>query len=75
MARKDQPVRPKARLAIYRLWLKGLLTPDPMLVRDLRKAAEAEGDWVKNFYQAGEALGVEEYLVDERKWWKLPEAS
>jgi hypothetical protein len=72
---KDQNGRPAVKLGICKLWLNAMLDPNPRPVRDLRKEAETEGYAANTFYKAAEALGLEEFTVDKRKWWKLPHAS
>jgi hypothetical protein len=41
----------------------------------VRKDAEAAGHSADRLYAARDALGVVEYEVDRRKWWKLPGAT
>jgi hypothetical protein len=73
--REERRERPAVKLDLCRIWLKGTLTPNPVRVKDIRAEAEAEGYSAKVMYKAAETLGVDEYLVDGRKWWKLPIAS
>ncbi|GAC1343685.1 MAG: hypothetical protein NVSMB14_07760 [Isosphaeraceae bacterium] len=74
-ARRKGP--PPVKLDACKSWLLERLTPNPAPVVDLRKDAAAAGvissqESAGLLYQAKEALGVEEYEVDRRKWWKLP---
>jgi KaiC/GvpD/RAD55 family RecA-like ATPase len=71
---KDQGGRP-GKVALCMLWLKGLLDVKPMLIKEIRPEAEAVGFSAGLLYKAAESLGVEEYIVDKRKWWRLPTAS
>jgi hypothetical protein len=70
----DQGGRSAPRMALCRLWLKGCLDPGPTRVKDVRRQAEAEGFSPPTLYAAAKAVGVEEYVIDKRKWWKLPTA-
>ncbi len=43
-----------------------------MPLKDLRTAAKAAGFAPAILYRAREALKIDEYHIDHRKWWKLP---
>ena len=60
------------RLEACKRWLIDRLTPFPARVKDIRVDAGREGYDVKLLYRAYEAIGGEEYLLEGRKWWKLP---
>jgi hypothetical protein len=64
-----------AKLEACKAWLKDRLTPNPARVSEVRKDAEAAGHSADRLYAARDALGVEEYEVEGRKWWKLPGAT
>jgi hypothetical protein len=70
-AAKDKGGRPSVKLGMCKLWLKGRLNPNPVPLKDLRIEAERAGFITSMLYRCREALGVEEYTVDRRKWWKL----
>jgi hypothetical protein len=72
---KDEGTRSGTKLATCKTWLKDLLDPTPVRVKDIRSEAEAAGFSTGVLYRAAEALEVEEYTVDKRKWWKFPIAS
>ena len=46
----------------------------PALVADVRRDAEKANHSTGTLYSARDALGVDEYTIDGRKWWKLPAA-
>ncbi len=71
---RDQGSGRGAKTALCKVWLKGLLGSNPARVKDLRDEAEAQGFTPGMLYAAGKALGVQEYAVEKRKWWKLPVA-
>lgn len=50
-----------------------LATPRP--VQDIRTDAKAKSYSADTLYSAKLALGVDEYTVNGRKWWKLPKGS
>ncbi|MGA2701530.1 MAG: AAA family ATPase [Isosphaeraceae bacterium] len=60
------------KLEECKTWLAAQLTPNPTRVRDVRKTAEQAGFAPGTLYAARDALGVAEYDLDDRKWWKLP---
>ncbi len=60
------------KLEECKTWLAAQLTPNPARVSVVRKAAEQAGHAVGTLYAARDALGVSEYELDGRKWWKLP---
>jgi hypothetical protein len=74
-AAKPGPGRPAVKRDMCRLWLKGLLGVGPMPVREVRSQGADRGFDAKSLYAAAKALGVEEFLVDNKKWWKLPSDS
>lgn len=53
-------------------WLSDRLDPNPVRLKDLRTEAGEAGFSPRAVYQARDALRLEEYVVDGRKWWKLP---
>ena len=53
-------------------WLTKLLTPNPVRVREIRSESQDAGYSTNRLYRAREALGIEEYTLDGRKWWRLP---
>jgi hypothetical protein len=75
--REPEPV-PKKRgpspekLEECKTWLAEQLTPNPARVSVVRKAAEQAGFAVGTLYAARDDLGVVEYDLDRRKWWKYP---
>jgi hypothetical protein len=67
-----RPSRQPSKAEECQTWLAEQLTPNPVPVKDLRTEAEAAGFAPAVLYRAKEALQVEEYIIDHRKWWKLP---
>lgn len=65
--------RKPERQAECEAWLADRLAA-PSRVSEVRREAEAEPRKfaTKTLYAARDGLGVEEYEVDGRKWWKLP---
>jgi AAA domain len=53
-------------------WMTERLTPNPAMVKDVRRDAEQANFSPTTLYGARDALGVEEYTLERRKWWKLP---
>lgn len=68
----DKGGRPVTRMPACKAWLRERLTAIPAMVKDLRTEAEGAGFSTGLLYKASETLGVEEYVLDRRKWWKLP---
>jgi len=72
-----RPGPPPAKLEACKRWLGDRLTPNPDRVSVIRKDAAAakvipsEGS-ADTLYRAKDALKVEEYELDGRKWWKMP---
>ena len=71
-----RPGPPPAKLTACKEWLAGRLTPNPARVSELRKGAAEAGlisseQSAGTLYAARDALGVNEYELDGRKWWKL----
>lgn len=62
------------RQAECEAWLTERLRGVPSRVSVVRKEAEAEPRkyGASTIYAARDALGIEEYEVDGKKWWKLP---
>ena len=60
------------KLEECKTWLAAQLTPNPARVSVVRKAAEQAGLVTGTLYAARDALGVAEYELEGRKWWKLP---
>jgi hypothetical protein len=50
------------------------LAASPEAVKDIRATAEQAGFSADLLYRSRDALGAEEYAIDRRKWWKLPDA-
>jgi hypothetical protein len=73
----DPPARgrPPAKLEECKAWLKKQLTPTPVRVVDIRRDAEQVPFATDTLYRAKDALGVDEYILERRKWWKLPTGS
>jgi AAA domain len=69
---KDQGGRPPVKLEECKKWLTERLTPNPAALKEVRSDARNAGFVADRLYQARGALGVEEYVVDRRTWWKLP---
>ncbi len=46
-----------------------------MRVKDLRDLALEAGYAAPTLYDASKKLDVTEYIVDSRKWWRLPDPS
>jgi hypothetical protein len=67
-----KPGRQPTKVEECQSWLAERLTPNPVPVKDLRIEAEAAGFAPAVLYRAKEALQVEEYIIDHRKWWKMP---
>jgi len=67
-----KPGPPPAKLKECKTWLAARLTPNPGRVKDVRFDAEKAGFSADTLYRAKEALAVDEYTLDRRKWWKLP---
>jgi hypothetical protein len=70
-----KPGPPPAKLDACKGWLSERLTPNPARVSEVRKDAEAKGYPSATLYRARDDIGVAEYQIDGRKWWKLPEAA
>ena len=70
-----RPGPPPAKLEECKIWLAAQLTPNPTRVSVVRKAAELADFAAGTLYAARDALGVAEYELEGRKWWKLPTAS
>jgi len=65
-SRADTPSLQKARE-----WLASALHDGPQRVGATRKSAEAAGISARDLYRARDSMGVEEFEVQERKWWRL----
>jgi len=48
------------------------LTPNPARVGAIRREAEQVPFAMPTLYRSKDTLGVEEYTLEGRKWWKLP---
>ncbi len=70
--RKRGPV--PAKLDECTAWLAEQLTPNPARVAAIRRDAEQVPFATTTLYRSKDALGVEEYTFEGRKWWKLPVA-
>jgi hypothetical protein len=60
------------KLEECKTWLATQLTPNPTRVSAIRKAADQATYGASTLYAARDALGVAEYELGGRKWWKLP---
>jgi hypothetical protein len=60
------------KLEACKMWLAERLTPNPAPVKDIRTEAEDAGFSSTRLYLAFDALGLDEYILDKRKWWKIP---
>jgi hypothetical protein len=72
---QHRPGPAPVKLEACKAWLKIRLTPNPAMVKDVRADSEKpeNGKFAADtLYKAKDALGVEEYTFDRRKWWKLP---
>jgi hypothetical protein len=67
-----RPGPPAARSEECKKWLAERLTAGPAPVKDVRTAAEQAGFSADSLYRSRDALKVEEYVIDRRKWWKMP---
>jgi hypothetical protein len=68
-AAKEPASRPKLKkLDLCELWLKERLTPVPVPLMDLRTEAEEAGYSAGLLDKAAERLGVEEYILEKKKW-------
>jgi hypothetical protein len=63
---------PPAKLEECKRWLTEQLTPNPARVTDIRDAADQAGFPAGTLYKAKDAIGADEYILERRKWWKLP---
>jgi hypothetical protein len=63
------------KLDACKQWVTEKLNPHPVRVKDIRAAAVDAGYGAATLYSACKVLGVEEDLVDGRKWWRLPDPS
>jgi hypothetical protein len=74
---KESDPMPKRRgpapekLEECKTWLAAQLTPNPTRVSVVRKAGEQAGFAAGTLYAARDALGVAEYDLEGRKWWKM----
>jgi hypothetical protein len=68
--RKPGPAPAKLEECV--IWLRERLTLNAMPVGILRSEADAAGYSPAVLYRAKDAIGVDEYRVGPRKWWKLP---
>jgi hypothetical protein len=67
-----RPGPPPAKQEGCKRWLVSRLNPNPAPVKDVRSDAEKAGFSADTLYRTKDALRVEEYILDRRKWWKLP---
>jgi AAA domain len=61
-----------AKLEECKKWLTDRLTPNPAAVGDIRSDSDGVGFSPDTLYRSRDALKVEEYTIERRKWWKLP---
>ena len=54
-------------------WLAEQLRPHAVRVKEIRASALAAGYVSTTLYKAAAGLDVDEYNVDNRKWWRLPD--
>jgi hypothetical protein len=73
-AASGKPGRAPVKLEACKKWLTERLTPNPAPVKDIRSEAEGRGYTVSLLYASFDALELDEYVVDRRKWWKIPSA-
>jgi AAA domain len=59
------------KLDACKAWLADRLTPNPARVTDVRTDAEKAGHAVGTLYEAMRGLGVEEEILERKKWWRL----
>jgi hypothetical protein len=52
-------------------WLREYLTPAPAKVHQIRMDAEEKRFSSKTLYKAKDQLPIEEYELENRKWWRL----
>jgi KaiC/GvpD/RAD55 family RecA-like ATPase len=69
---KDKGGRAPAKLEACKQWLLERLTPLAVPVAELRSGAEERGFSPTVLYAAKVGIGADEYLIEKRKWWKLP---
>jgi hypothetical protein len=67
-----KPGPPPARLEECKTWLEDQLTPNPARVADIRRDSDAAGFSAHTLYKSRDALKIEEYTFEHRKWWSLP---
>ncbi len=63
--------RPTVRLDECKRWLAERLVAGGSRVKDIRTDAEGAGFSADLLYRSHDALGVEEYVIEGRKWWRL----
>ncbi len=63
------------KLVACKEWLACQLSIQPTRVKEVRALAVLAGHVPPTLYRAAARLKVLEYVVDGRKWWKLPEPS
>jgi hypothetical protein len=71
---RRKPGPPPEKLEACKAWLSERLGPNPARVSAVRKDAEKAEFPVATLYKAKDALGIEELVLERKKWWKLPEA-
>jgi hypothetical protein len=70
---KDAGDRDAPRTAEAAKWLRDRLgASGEMAVYKVREAAEAQSFQTGTLYRAKERLGIEEFVRQGKKWWKLP---
>ncbi len=67
--------RADAKLTEAMDWLRDRLRMSPQRVGNTREAAEMAGISARTLYRARDAIGVEEYLSEGKKWWRLTSES
>ncbi len=68
----NRPGPAPQRLEECKEWLRGDWSPNPAPVQELRTESDKAGFGANTLYRSKEELGVEEYVMERRKWWKLP---
>jgi putative DNA primase/helicase len=77
-ASDDEALTPRKRgkvpvkIDACKQWLAEQLASQPLRVKNIRESALAAEYASTTLYKAAARLGVDEYVVDGRKWWRLP---
>jgi hypothetical protein len=71
-----EPVKrgPKSdKIDAAKRWLQEALRDGPKRVSYLRRSAEEKGIVARTLYRAKDDLGIEEFEMQDKKWWRLTE--